>query len=224
MALWIVDLQGRELFAQKLQPDGVGTLLATLACEYLSTSQLLNPAFRSLDLLVGGRAAVIGLSGALTSELSPGSAIATHEEGVHDRLRERPSDVVYDYRGISGQHARLDFDGKRFLLTDLKSTNGTFVRRGEKLLRLEPNVPLPIDEGEKAILSALELRVYLGTRHGDAELGALIQEHNKLVAQEHRKKVVAKPKRAERVSGWGVILVGAASVLLLAAAAWMALR
>jgi pSer/pThr/pTyr-binding forkhead associated (FHA) protein len=135
------------------------------------------------------------------------------------------SDIVYDYRGISGKHARIDFDGKRFLLTDLKSTNGTFVERDGKLQRLEPNVPVPIDDGETAIVSALKLRLFLGTKRSDAELGELIQKHNEIVAKEERKRAIApRRKKTKPLSGWLLVAIGTGSALVLAATAWMALR
>lgn len=145
------------------------------------------------------------------------------------------SDIVYDFRGISSKHARLDFDGQRFLLTDLKSTNGTFVRRERKLHRLEPNVPFAIEDDEMVILSALELRVFLGTKRSDAALGELIRSHGGIdkeqgpcpSARERSSSPARRSpvrKRASSLHPALFVALGASITLLLAALAWMALR
>lgn len=46
--------------------------------------------------------------------------------------RRNTNDVVIENLGVSGYHAKIDSLGEKFLLTDLKSKNGTFVN--EKLV------------------------------------------------------------------------------------------
>jgi pSer/pThr/pTyr-binding forkhead associated (FHA) protein len=48
--------------------------------------------------------------------------------------------IVIDHMGVSGKHAQLSVDGEKVVLTDLKSTNGTFVNgtRVEQV-ELRPN-------------------------------------------------------------------------------------
>jgi pSer/pThr/pTyr-binding forkhead associated (FHA) protein len=54
--------------------------------------------------------------------------------------RHEDNDIVIDHMGVSGRHARVAVDGQSVILTDLQSTNGTFlngrrVEQGE----LRPN-------------------------------------------------------------------------------------
>jgi len=50
------------------------------------------------------------------------------------RLAE--NDIVIDHMGVSGRHARIDLEGQAIILTDLQSTNGTFVN-GKRVERAE---------------------------------------------------------------------------------------
>ncbi len=51
--------------------------------------------------------------------------------------REAGNDIVLEHSRVSRQHARIEFDGKEYRVTDLNSTNGTYLG-GSKLL---PGVP-----------------------------------------------------------------------------------
>lgn len=46
------------------------------------------------------------------------------------------NDIVIDHMGISGKHAQIALEGQSVILTDLKSTNGTFVN-GQRVERVE---------------------------------------------------------------------------------------
>jgi len=50
------------------------------------------------------------------------------------RLAE--NDIVIDHMGVSGRHARIEPEGEAAVLTDLQSTNGTFVN-GKRVERAE---------------------------------------------------------------------------------------
>ena len=50
--------------------------------------------------------------------------------------RNAENDIVIDHMGVSGKHARVDLEGQAAVLTDLKSTNGTFVN-GKRVERAE---------------------------------------------------------------------------------------
>lgn len=54
--------------------------------------------------------------------------------------RHQDNDIVIDHMGVSGRHARVAVEGPSVILTDLQSTNGTFVngRRVEQV-ELRPN-------------------------------------------------------------------------------------
>jgi pSer/pThr/pTyr-binding forkhead associated (FHA) protein len=95
--------------------------------------------------------------------------------------------VLLDNAAVSGHHARIFFDGERFVLEDLKSKNGTFVndkvvltRRtltdGDIVLvgkhRLLFQEPVLVDDAE-AVLETLGDTVYLDTPEHRAHLSRL---------------------------------------------------
>ena len=51
--------------------------------------------------------------------------------GRHDE-----NDIVIDHMGVSGKHAQIALEGQSVILTDLKSTNGTFAN-GQRVERVE---------------------------------------------------------------------------------------
>ena len=57
--------------------------------------------------------------------------------------------------GVSSRHARLNWRDDAWHLTDLGSTNGTWIGARQ----LEPNAPAPLREGDKVRLGRLEFRV-----------------------------------------------------------------
>lgn len=58
-------------------------------------------------------------------------------------------------RGVSRNHARLHVDDGKLYITDLGSTNGTFLG-GE---RLEPHVPTPLRKGTDLFLGRLSVTI-----------------------------------------------------------------
>ena len=50
--------------------------------------------------------------------------------------RHDENDIVIDHMGVSGTHAQIAMEGQSVILTDLKSTNGTFVN-GQRVERVE---------------------------------------------------------------------------------------
>jgi pSer/pThr/pTyr-binding forkhead associated (FHA) protein len=63
-----------------------------------------------------------------------GNAFPIPESGVH--LGRERGDILFPEDGyVSGLHCRLSWDGRRLFLTDLGSSNGTFLRVGETELR-----------------------------------------------------------------------------------------
>jgi pSer/pThr/pTyr-binding forkhead associated (FHA) protein len=58
-------------------------------------------------------------------------------------------------RGVSRGHARLHIENDRLFVTDLESTNGTFL--GGK--RLDPNIPTLIRKGDELLLGRLAVQV-----------------------------------------------------------------
>jgi len=54
--------------------------------------------------------------------------------------RHQENDIVIDHMGVSGTHARVTVDGQSVILTDLQSTNGTYVNgRRVTEVELRPN-------------------------------------------------------------------------------------
>jgi len=63
-----------------------------------------------------------------------GNAFPIPESGVH--LGRERGDILFPEDGyVSGLHCRLSWDGRRLFLTDLGSSNGTFLRVAEAELR-----------------------------------------------------------------------------------------
>jgi pSer/pThr/pTyr-binding forkhead associated (FHA) protein len=63
-----------------------------------------------------------------------GNAFPVPESGVH--LGRERGDVLFPEDGyVSGLHCRLSWDGRKLFLTDLGSSNGTFLRVAEAELR-----------------------------------------------------------------------------------------
>ena len=62
----------------------------------------------------------------------------SEEIAVHtiDQYQGDENDIVIDHMGVSGTHAQIAMEGQSVILTDLKSTNGTFVN-GQRVERVE---------------------------------------------------------------------------------------
>lgn len=58
-------------------------------------------------------------------------------------------------RGVSREHASLHLEGDRLYITDLRSTNGTFLA-GK---RLDPNIPAVIRKGDELVLGRLTVQI-----------------------------------------------------------------
>jgi uncharacterized repeat protein (TIGR01451 family) len=69
--------------------------------------------------------------------------------------RGQNNDIVIDLPGISRYHARLEFNGKDYLVTDLHSTNGTFIEED----RLPPGEPRVWSPGENLRIGEVWLRL-----------------------------------------------------------------
>lgn len=58
---------------------------------------------------------------------------------------------------ISRRHARIIRDGRRYLIEDLGSTNGTFINRGRRLI---PGIRQPLGDGDEIIVGKTFLRFH----------------------------------------------------------------
>lgn len=61
------------------------------------------------------------------------------------------------HRGVSRKHARIILKNHRLHVTDLNSTNGTYINNSP----LEPNTPHPLREGDELRLGFLSLLIHI---------------------------------------------------------------
>ncbi|MEP7284565.1 MAG: FHA domain-containing protein [Chloroflexota bacterium] len=89
--------------------------------------------------------------------VQPQLTLGRHVSGSQSRSHvDLDSYGAFD-RGVSRIHARIKRDGKKFLVEDLDSSNGTFINAKP----LEPNTPYPLKSGNELRLGELRMRVYL---------------------------------------------------------------
>jgi len=69
--------------------------------------------------------------------------------------RSRECDLRVSDGNASRRHAEVTQDGEAWLVTDLGSTNGTFVNRGRRLL---PGAPQVLTDGDEIIVGKTFLR------------------------------------------------------------------
>ncbi len=61
-------------------------------------------------------------------------------------------ELVLDDDRVSGSHGRMLWRDGGWLYEDLRSTNGSLVRRGGRDLAVEPAVPVPVQDGDRLLL------------------------------------------------------------------------
>lgn len=66
------------------------------------------------------------------------------------------ADIVLPIATVSGTHARLEKKVGSLLVTDLDSTNGTYINER----RLNPGFPVPIDPGSLLIFGDIHLAMF----------------------------------------------------------------
>ncbi|KAF8671269.1 hypothetical protein HU200_049975 [Digitaria exilis] len=66
------------------------------------------------------------------------------------------ADIVLPIATVSGTHARLEKKDRRLLVTDLGSTNGTYINER----RLNPGFPIPIEPGALLIFGDIHLAMF----------------------------------------------------------------
>ncbi|RYX81185.1 VWA domain-containing protein [bacterium] len=83
-----------------------------------------------------------------------GDSPVSIESGKYSLGRASDNNIVFAESSVSSHHARLELRGGRWILTDLGSTNGTFI--GET--RLQAYIPTPIPIGQDVRLGSLSCR------------------------------------------------------------------
>lgn len=98
--------------------------------------------------------AVEPVASALKWKWDGGEAILSNERERYSLGRAGDNDIVLSNSSVSSHHARLELRAGRWTLTDLGSTNGTFV--GET--RLQAHLPTPLVFGQIVKMGALTCR------------------------------------------------------------------
>lgn len=91
-----------------------------------------------IDFLLNGRSAIIGRWDA-DNGIFPDVDLDQHDSEAK----------------VSRKHARISFDGSKYMIEDLGSTNGTYINRGKRLL---PGTPQQINNEDEIIVGKTFLR------------------------------------------------------------------
>ena len=84
-------------------------------------------------------------------EVESGQKRGTKVESSSDVLRigrADGNDLLLPDDHVSGDHARVQLSGERWVLSDLRSTNGTTVVRGAERRAVEADAPMPLENGD----------------------------------------------------------------------------
>lgn len=111
------------------------------------------------------------------------------------------NEVVIPDDSVSTLHARLDYEDGRWRITDLDSTNGTFVEG----VRLAPGVPTPLFYGHSARFGGVRMQ-FREVHDADPE-----------AARASYTPPPAKPKLADRPAGFRLPVWAFALILLVLA-------
>jgi len=98
---------------------------------------------------------VVGMPAPVEVQLKPAVILG---RGDKDTASEMNIDLTLfgaAEQGVSRQHACLELLNKTVMLTDLGSTNGTFVNRGPRLL---PGIKQPLNNGDEIIVGKTFLK------------------------------------------------------------------
>jgi pSer/pThr/pTyr-binding forkhead associated (FHA) protein len=90
-----------------------------------------NPSADGVERLGSPSEGIVGRIALITGRETTGNAFTVPSHGIH-MGRER-GDVTFPEDGyVSGLHCRILPDGNKFFLTDLGSSNGTYIRFGDE--------------------------------------------------------------------------------------------
>jgi len=78
------------------------------------------------------------------------------QDGVYEVGREEPADVVIPVPTVSGRHALLRIKGRKISVTDLGSTNGTYLDEEE----LPPNRAADLYVGSRIVFGDSSLAMF----------------------------------------------------------------
>ena len=115
-------------------------------------------------------------------EVNTGPAVGKAFESTADLVRigrAEGNDLTLGDDIVSGEHAQAFFDGERYLLRDQRSTNGTYVVRGEERIAVDDSVgrEVPLADGDVVELGtggqAVKLKVALTIDENRARVVAM---------------------------------------------------
>ena len=105
--------------------------------------------------------------------------------------------ILSDYH-LSSQHGRIYLDGDQFIYRDLRSTNGSTIRRGEDEFVVDAGVDweITLHSGDEILLGDPSDPVVLKVEVSDVELPDSAELGDKLIAS---RSIIDLPKVADRV-------------------------
>lgn len=98
---------------------------------------------------------ILGMVERVDFDLVPSVILGRYEKNAKANHELDLSDYGAADRGVSRVHCQLEMQDGTIIVTDLGSTNGTFVG-GQ---RLEPNQPYPLNRGDELIVGRLPIQV-----------------------------------------------------------------
>ncbi len=110
--------------------------------------------------------------------------------------RSEGNDVLLGDEVVSGEHAQVFFDGEQYLLRDQRTTNGTFVARGEERIAVDDAVGR-----EVALETADVIELGTGRARSRSPLALTIDETARFVAMRKIDDFAPAEIRVERDAG-----------------------
>ncbi len=114
--------------------------------------------------------------------------------------RAEENDIVIDNLAVSAYHSRIDRAGDAYILTDLQSTNGTFVN-DKKIVSHKLRHKDKITIGKHLLFFALSKAEQARAKEGELDQTMRLDtaRQKELLAKQAERKGVAPPAKGERV-------------------------
>lgn len=114
--------------------------------------------------------------------------------------RAEENDIVIDNLAVSAYHSRIDKAGDAYILTDLQSTNGTFVN-DKKIVSHKLRHKDKITIGKHLLFFALSKAEQARTKDGELDQTMLLDtaRQKELLERQAERKAAAQPSKKERV-------------------------
>lgn len=119
------------------------------------------------------------------------------------------NDIVIDDDSVSASHARLEFDQGAWRLTDLGSTNGTFVES----VKLAPQVPTPIPYGVSVRFGGIRMQ-FRAVEAADPEAA------RSTYVPPERQPTLREERRGFRFPVWALVLLLLIAAIVAAVFLW----